>query len=161
LSGRPAGRHRDHPCISGNLDRSRQRSSNSPREWQRAFRPTRAASGGVSKQRQGLSAARECPLDRRRSNKRSQAMPGWQREIAKSGSMPLGSGARSRKARQQLPRRGQGYRQHGAVPKIGWPRRGAHEPKQVAAGEELGIALGEEVAWEKDTPTLVVVKYFV
>jgi hypothetical protein len=31
----------------------------------------------------------------------------------------------------------------------------------VAAGEELGIALGEEVAWEKDTPTLVVVKYFV
>lgn len=75
--------------------------------------------------------------------------------------MPGGSGAKSLQARQQLPRRGQGYRQHGAVPKIGWHRRGACERKQVAAGEELGVALGEEVAWEKNTLIICIVKYFV
>lgn len=72
-----------------------------------------------------------------------------------------GSGAKSLQARQQRPRRGQGYRQHGAVPKIGWPRRGGRETERAAAGGKRTVALEEEIAWEKDTPLLLIVKYFV
>jgi hypothetical protein len=33
--------------------------------------------------------------------------------------------------------------------------------KQVAAGEKRVMVLEEEIAWEKDTPLLLIVKYFV